>query len=35
MVESHDPPIEPKSGEPDSSMAISAVPALIYTKGRT
>jgi len=35
MVESHDPPIEPKPGEPDSSMAISAVPALFYTKVRT
>jgi hypothetical protein len=35
MVESHDPPIEPKSSYLNSSMAISAVPALIYTKGRT
>jgi hypothetical protein len=35
MVESHDPPIEPKLSHLNSSMAISAVPALIYTKGRT
>jgi len=35
MVESHDPPIEPKPSVLSLSMAISAVPALIYTKGRT
>ena len=35
MVESHDPPIEPKLSYLNSSMAISAVPALICSKGRT
>ena len=35
MVESHDPPIEPKSSYLYLSMAISAVPALICSKGRT
>ena len=35
MVESHDPPIEPKSSYLNLSMAISAVPALICSKGRT
>jgi len=35
MVESHDPPIEPELSYLNPSMAISAVPALIYTKGRT